>query len=70
MFGRDVVPDEALSSRHPICGFEPVYITDTPLTFNETPILASPHLQRLKSGRGNNRNPIYCIFYFNNNDFN
>lgn len=30
-------PDEALSSRNPICRFEPVYITDTPLTFNETP---------------------------------
>lgn len=24
-------PDEALSSRHPICGFEPVYITDSGL---------------------------------------
>lgn len=35
--GRDMGPDEALSSRHPICRFEPVYITDTPLTFNKTP---------------------------------
>lgn len=32
-------PDEAHSSRHSICRFKPVYITDTPLTFTETPHL-------------------------------
>lgn len=58
MLGRDIGPDEALSSCHPICGFERVYITDAPLTFNEIPHPGPTTSAGTQKLLRNNRNPM------------